>query len=59
MKGMELDMKKIVPTIILLLIMLVMFGCTYVYAAENVIDEQTESEIITILENGKKNIRRV
>ena len=52
-------MKKIVPTIILLLIMLVMFGCTYVYAAENVIDEQTESEIITILENGKKNIRRV
>ena len=49
-------MKKIVPTIILLLIMLVMFGCTYVYAAENVIDEQTESEIITILENGKKTL---
>jgi len=56
MKGMELDMKKIVPTIILLLIMVVMLGCTQVYAAENVIDAQNESKLIEIKENAAKTL---
>ena len=48
-------MKKIVITMILLLIV-TMLGCNQVYATENVIDVQNESELVKIIENGKKTL---
>ena len=55
MKGMEFDMRKIVITIILLLVMVIL-GCNQVYAAENIIDSQNKSELVEIIESGKKSL---
>ena len=48
-------MKKIVA-IIILLMTLVIFGYGQVYAAENIIDEQQESQLIKIKENTAKTL---
>ena len=48
-------MKKIMLTIILLLAMVIV-GCNQVYAAENVIDTQNESQLIEIKENAAKTL---
>ena len=48
-------MKKI-ATIILLLMTLVIFGYGQVYATENIIDEQHESQLIKIKENTAKTL---
>ena len=48
-------MKKVVA-IILLLMMIVIFGCNQVYAAENIIDEQHESKLIQIKEQSTKTL---
>ena len=48
-------MKKIVA-IIILLMTLVIFGYGQVYAAENIIDEQHESQLIKIKENTAKTL---
>lgn len=55
MKGMELDMKKIVLTVMLLTIMAIL-GCNQVYAAENVIDAQNESQLIEMKDNAAKTL---
>ena len=55
MKGMELDMRKIVITVTLLLIM-VMLGCNQVFATEQVLDAQNESQIIKITQNAAKTL---
>lgn len=55
MKGMELNMKKIAITVMLLLIMVIL-GCNQVYATENVMDAQNESELIEIIKSGKKSL---
>ena len=53
---MELDMKKIVLTIILL-VMMIILGCNQmVYAAENIIDAKNESKLIQIKENAAKTL---
>ena len=48
-------MKKVVA-IILLLMMIVVFGCSQVYAAENIIDQQNESQLIKIKEKSAKTL---
>lgn len=48
-------MKKIVLTAILLIIMVIL-GCNQVYATENVIDTQSESNLIQIKENSAKTL---
>ena len=48
-------MKKIVATIILLMTIITL-GCGQVYAAENIIDEQNESQLIKIKENTAKTL---
>jgi len=48
-------MKKIVLTTILLIVMVIL-GCNQVYAAENVIDTQNESQLIEIKENAAKTL---
>jgi len=48
-------MKKVVA-VILLLISIVIFGCSQVYAAENIIDEQNESQLIKIKEQSAKTL---
>ena len=48
-------MRKIVLTIMLLVIMVIL-GCNQVYATENIIDEQNESELIEIKENAAKTL---
>ena len=48
-------MKKVV-TIAILLMMMVIFGCSQVYAAENIIDEQNESQLVKIKENTAKTL---
>ena len=55
MKGMELDMKKIAITIMLLLIMVIL-GCNQVYAAESVIDNTAGSQAIKIKESAQKSL---
>ena len=53
---MELDMKKIVLTIILL-VMMIILGCNQmVYAVENIIDAKNESKLIQIKENAAKTL---
>ena len=52
---MELDMKKIVLTLMLLVIMLIL-GCNQVYATEKIIDAQNESQLIQIKENAAKTL---
>ena len=48
-------MKRIVA-IVVLLMMIVIFGCNQVYAAENIIDQQNESHLIKIKENSAKTL---
>ena len=48
-------MKKIMLTVMLLLIMVIL-GCNQVYATENIIDEQNESQLIEIKENAAKTL---
>ena len=48
-------MKRIVA-IVVLLMMIVIFGCNKVYAAENIIDQQNESQLIKIKENSAKTL---
>ena len=48
-------MKKVV-TIAILLMMMVIFGCSQVYAAENIIDQQNESKIVQITESTAKTL---
>ncbi len=48
-------MKRIVA-IVVLLMMIVIFGCNQVYAAENIIDQQNESQLIKIKENSTKTL---
>ena len=48
-------MKKVVA-IVILLMTIVIFGCSQVYAAENIIDEQNESQLIKIKENTAKTL---
>ncbi len=48
-------MKKIV-TIVILLMIVVIFGCSQVYATENIIDQQNESQLIKIKENTAKTL---
>ena len=55
MKGMEIDMKKIAITVILLLVMVIL-GCNQVYATENALDLQDESQLIEIKENAAKTL---
>ena len=55
MKGMEIDMKKIAITVILLLVMVIL-GCNQVYATENALDLQDESQLIEIKENATKTL---
>ena len=55
MKGMELNMKKIAITIMLLLIMVIL-GCNQVYATENVIDNTVGSQAIKIKESAQKSL---
>ena len=52
---MELDMKKILLTVMLLTIMVIL-GCNQVYAAENVLDAQNESQLIQMKENAAKTL---
>ena len=49
-------MKKIVVISVVLMMIMVMIGCNQVYAAENVIDTQTESQLIKIKENAVKTL---
>ena len=55
MKWMELNMKKIAITIMLLLIMVIL-GCNQVYAAESVIDNTVGSQAIKIKESAQKSL---
>ena len=48
-------MKRIVA-IVVLLMLIVIFGCNQVYAAENIIDQQNESQLIKIKENSAKTL---
>ena len=48
-------MKKVIAMTILLMIM-VIFGCSQVYAAENIIDSKNESQIVQIKENTAKTL---
>ena len=49
-------MRKILTTVILLLIAIVILGCNQVYATENIIDTQNESKLIQIKENAAKTL---
>ena len=51
----ETNMKKVVAMTILLMIM-VIFGCSQVYAAQNIIDSKNESQIVQIKENTAKTL---
>ena len=48
-------MKKVIAMTILLMIM-VIFGCSQVYAAQNIIDSKNESQIVQIKENTAKTL---
>lgn len=48
-------MKKIMLTVMLLIIMVIL-GCNQVYATENVIDTQNESQLIEIKDNAAKTL---
>lgn len=49
-------MEKIAKIITILLVVLVLFSTNQVFAADNVIDEQTESQLIKIKENAAKSL---
>ena len=55
MKGNEVNMRKIVIGIVLLLT-IVIIGCNQVYAVESVIDEKNESRLIEIKDNAAKTL---
>ena len=55
MKGKENGMKKVIA-VILLLFIIVLFGYNQVYAAENIIDNKNESQLIKIKENSAKTL---
>ena len=48
-------MRKVVA-IVILLMTIVIFGCSQVYAAENIIDEQNEIQLIKIKESTAKTL---
>ena len=48
-------MKKITITIMLLALMVIL-GCNQVYATENVIDQQNESQLIKMKENAERTL---
>lgn len=48
-------MKKIILTILLILIVVIL-GCSQVYATEKIIDEKNESQLIKIKENAAKTL---
>ena len=48
-------MKKLVITVMLLLIMVIL-GCNQVYATEEIIDAQNKSELIEIIKSGRKTL---
>ena len=52
---MELDMKKIVLTTILLIVMVIL-GCNQAYAAEEVINEPVKSQTVEMKENAAKTL---
>ena len=54
-KGMKKGMKKVVA-IVMLLMTIVIFGCSHVYATENIIDGPNESKLIKIKENTAKSL---
>ena len=54
-KGMKKGMKKIVA-IVMVLMTIVIFGCSHVYATENIIDGPNESKLIKIKENTAKSL---
>ena len=55
MKGKENGMKKVIA-VILLLFIIVLFVYNQVYAAENIIDNKNESQLIKIKENSAKTL---
>ena len=48
-------MKKVVA-IVILLMTIVIFGCSQVYATKNIIDAQNESQLVKIKENSAKTL---
>ena len=54
-KGMKKGMKTVVA-IVMLLMTIVIFGCSHVYATENIIDGPNESKLIKIKENTAKSL---
>ena len=48
-------MKKIAVTIMLLIVMVIL-GCSQVYATENIIDEKNQSELIEMKENAERTL---
>lgn len=49
-------MKKVIVVTIMLLVLIMTFGASQVYATENIIDQQNESELIKIKENAAKTL---
>ena len=49
-------MKKVAIVLTLLIIIIAVFGCNHIYAAENIIDEKNESQLIEIKENEAKSL---
>lgn len=49
-------MKKVIVVTIMLLVLIMTFGASHVYATENIIDQQNESELIKIKENVAKTL---
>ena len=52
---MELDMKKIILTIMLLIVMVIL-GCNQAYATEEVINEPVKSQTVEMKENAAKTL---
>ena len=49
-------MRKIATTVIIFLMIVLLLGSNLVYATENVIDQETESQLIEIKDNAAKSI---
>ena len=49
-------MRKIATTVIIFLMIVLLLGSNLVYAAENVIDQETESQLIEIKDNAAKSL---
>ena len=50
-------MKKVIVVAIMLVLLIITFGATQVYAAENIIDQYSESNLIKIKENAAKTLQ--